>query len=353
MDIPIYVQYVYVYYVVFAPLSVQAWSLGTAFSGMEATTFALRQLDEDCSYRHCFAIDINKHCRNFIRQNCTVEETYEDIADVKVSDLAAVDIYVAGFPCQPWSMAGQRKGEEDEHGRGTMFSYCETYIESKRPGAFVLENVSSLATTKKFKPYFDKMMTSLRGIGDGAYSVHYAIMNTRDHGVPQNRKRLFVVGIKISEKAPAAGPFKFPKKLKVSLSLRECLDMGVRGPDDWMDSLSATGTRNVTKALHAMVQRGASLRNDVIMVDICAGPSRPANWVKNVCPCITRARGGAGGYLILNLGRTTSAKELLRLQGLPENVARQNISDRQLGLMVGLSTYTYASEQNNNQLPPP
>ena len=210
----------------------------------------------------------------------------------------------------------------------------------------MLENVSSLATMKKFKPYFDKMMTTLRGIGDGAYSVRYAIMNTRDHRVPQNRKRLFVVGIKISEKAPATGPFKFPKKLKVSLSLRECLDMGVRGPGDWMDSLTATGTRNVTKAIAAMVQQGASLRKDVIMVDICAGPSRPY-WVKHARPCITRARGGAGGYLILSLGRSTSARELLWLQGLPENVARKNINDRQLGLMVSFTTYTYAREQNN------
>lgn len=101
-----------------------------------------------------------------------------------------VDILTAGFPCQPFSVAGYQKGFEDN--RGNMFFYILKYIElsNKKPKVLMLENVKNLLTHDDGKTF----ETMVRMLNDFGYHVKYKVMNTSDYTyIPQNRERLFIV----------------------------------------------------------------------------------------------------------------------------------------------------------------
>jgi DNA (cytosine-5)-methyltransferase 1 len=126
-------------------------SLGTAFAGMETVTFSLKQLGLAGKFDHRFSIENEPSCIRFIRKNCKVKAMYKDITKVRSSQLETSDVYVAGFPCQPFSLAGLRQGRHDAKGRGSMFRYCKQYISNHKPRTFILENVASLKTASKFR----------------------------------------------------------------------------------------------------------------------------------------------------------------------------------------------------------
>ena len=110
--------------------------------------------------------------------------------DVKlIDDVEPFDLLLGGFPCQPFSYAGKRKGFGDT--RGTLFFEIERLLEKYRPKAFMLENVRGLYTHdggRTFKTIMDK----LHGLGYGTYDL---LQNSSNFGVPQNRVRLYIVGI--------------------------------------------------------------------------------------------------------------------------------------------------------------
>jgi DNA (cytosine-5)-methyltransferase 1 len=119
------------------------------------------------------------------------------------------DVLVAGFPCQAFSIAGQRKGFEDT--RGTMFFHVAEALKIYRPSAFLLENVKGLVSHRGGKT-LKRILEILRD------ELHYhvpdhQILNAKNFGVPQNRERIFIVGFKT---AAAAKRFKYPEPLPES-----------------------------------------------------------------------------------------------------------------------------------------
>lgn len=111
-----------------------------------------------------------------------------DITQIKSEDIPDFDILLAGFPCQPFSQAGLRKGFADT--RGTLFFEIERIIEAKRPKAFLLENVKQLKGHDKGRT-LDTIKKHLEELN---YSVSTSVLRAADFGVPQNRERLFIVG---------------------------------------------------------------------------------------------------------------------------------------------------------------
>ena len=105
--------------------------------------------------------------------------------------MANVDLYMSGFPCQPFSLAGYQQGFKDEKGRGTIVNYVLEYIEKKRPNIFILENVKGFTVLDGGK-YVKQVVQTLKEIKDNgstsAYIVHHKVINTNDHGVPQHRE---------------------------------------------------------------------------------------------------------------------------------------------------------------------
>ncbi len=124
----------------------------------------------------------------------------DDIRNIDASNIPDFDILLAGFPCQPFSNAGNRKGVNDDNGRGTLFEECERIIRAKidsnkRPQAFLFENVRGILSSKMpdgettVPQEIQKRMESLD------YSVSMKLVCSSDYGVPQQRYRVLIIGV--------------------------------------------------------------------------------------------------------------------------------------------------------------
>lgn len=155
-----------------------------------------------------------------------------DILTVDENEIPHGDILTAGFPCQPFSNAGNRKGVHDS--RGMLYKECLRIIEKKMPKVIVFENVKGLLSTK----YIDgrnlaevivEDLSVMNGVG---YNVVHQLINASNYGVPQNRQRVLFVGVR----KDLGVTFKFPdKQSRDNLSLRYVLDSveGLENNVDW------------------------------------------------------------------------------------------------------------------------
>lgn len=110
--------------------------------------------------------------------------------DPNSSILPDFDLFTGGFPCQPFSTVGKRQGVLDERGRGTLFGDIVRICEVKKPKYILLENVKGLLTGK-MKNTFHVILDELHRIG---YDTRYAVLNSKDYGIPQTRERLWIFG---------------------------------------------------------------------------------------------------------------------------------------------------------------
>lgn len=108
----------------------------------------------------------------------------------KIDEVKPFDFLLGGFPCQPFSYAGKQRGFGDT--RGTLFFDIERLLKKYQPDGFLLENVKGLTTHDKGKT-FRTIIEHLEALG---YGVEYRIINASSHGVPQNRTRVYIVGLK-------------------------------------------------------------------------------------------------------------------------------------------------------------
>ena len=116
-------------------------------------------------------------------------KNWGDITKINPEDLPDFDMFTGGFPCQPFSTVGMQQGENDRYGRGTLLYDIIRICAHKKPRYILLENVKGLAT-KRFKNTFDTLKNALKELGYG--DLKYAILNTKDYGIPQNRERLWM-----------------------------------------------------------------------------------------------------------------------------------------------------------------
>lgn len=126
---------------------------------------------------------------NHSDQNGQPIKNWGDITLINPEDLPDFDLFTGGFPCQPFSTVGMQEGELDKYGRGTLVYDIIRICAHKKPRYILLENVKGLAT-KRFASTFNALKTALKDIGYG--DLHYAILNTKDYGIPQNRERLWM-----------------------------------------------------------------------------------------------------------------------------------------------------------------
>ncbi|MCA1054311.1 DNA cytosine methyltransferase [Rossellomorea aquimaris] len=129
----------------------------------------------------------------FNMKNSTVIEG--DIKKIDVDEIPDCDVLAAGFPCQPFSSAGSRKGVTDE--RGTLFEEAIRVIEAKKPLVVIFENVRGILSTKNLDGslLLDSIVKTLDDIEPG-YVVNYKLIRSSDYGVPQQRYRVIFVGIR-------------------------------------------------------------------------------------------------------------------------------------------------------------
>ena len=154
------------------------------FSGIGAFEKALTRLN--ISYQLIGYSEIDKYASTAYSAIHNVNENLNlgDITKIDEAKLPDFDMMVFGFPCQPFSIAGERKGFEDE--RGNMFFEAYRILKQKLPKVFIFENVQGLLTHDKGRT----IEIILSKLGELPYEITMDLLNSKDFGVPQNRIRL-------------------------------------------------------------------------------------------------------------------------------------------------------------------
>ena len=153
--------------------------------------------------------------------NSKIKVDCRDIRDVvkQIDNIPDFDVLLAGFPCQAFSIAGYRKGFEDEKGRGTLFFELIKIIRVKKPAIVFLENVKNLVSHNNG----DTFSTIIQMLENEGYrNPKFKVMNAMEYGnIPQNRERIYIVAFKderIAEK------FSFPEKISLGNKLSDIID---------------------------------------------------------------------------------------------------------------------------------
>lgn len=178
------------------------------FSGIGGFHYALSEIGGAC----VMASDICPHANTTYKLNYGITPL-GDIRDIDSKKIPPFDVLCAGFPCQSFSNVGQKKGLRDH--RGALIYEVFRILKDKHPRAFILENVKGLLTHNKGKT-FSYILEQLTACG---YNVKYKIMQATDYGLPQIRKRLFMVGIR----KDLSVDFTFPPPLKLTKTLSDIM----------------------------------------------------------------------------------------------------------------------------------
>lgn len=187
--------------------------LVSLFSGCGGMDLGFKQ----AGYDIVFANDIDNDAVATYRDNIG-EIVQKDIREIHEDEIPECDILTGGFPCQPFSSAGNRKGVADE--RGTLFHECIRIIRKRQPKIVLFENVRGILSIKNMDG--SKLIDEIERIMDeSGYNVNYKLLKASDYGVPQNRYRVIIVGIR----KDLNKRFVFPKPLKSEdLTLGSVLD---------------------------------------------------------------------------------------------------------------------------------
>lgn len=179
------------------------------FAGIGGFRFALESVGAKC----VFSSEIDKFAQKTYEANHG-EIPSGDITKINSEDIPAHDILCGGFPCQPFSISGKQKGFEDS--RGTMFFEIARIIKHHMPRVLFLENVANLAKHSDGET-IGQMKDMLHELG---YTVFYQTLNASDYGVPQSRKRLYIIGFRNDLEVKE---FQFPLPTNEDVALEDIL----------------------------------------------------------------------------------------------------------------------------------
>ena len=160
-------------------------------------------------------------------KNFNIKVDCRDIREVEVSEIPDFQVMLAGFPCQAFSIAGYRKGFNDEKGRGTLFFELLRIFKKKKPEIIFLENVKNLVGHDNGNT-FRVILSELQNEG---YSVKFSVLNAMEYGnIPQNRERIYIVAFKNKE---FYRNFDFPLPIKLEKKLSDVIDFETKVEDKY------------------------------------------------------------------------------------------------------------------------
>ncbi|MBU0580945.1 MAG: DNA cytosine methyltransferase [Candidatus Margulisbacteria bacterium] len=160
-----------------------------------------------------FANDNWKGCWETFEKNHNHQICKKSITQIRPEEIPEVVGFVGGPPCQSWSLAGAMKGINDSRGK-LFYNYVEL-IKVKQPLFFLAENVAGILSGKHF-PEFKKIIQAFKEIG---YNVSYKLLNAKDYGVPQDRKRVIIIGYHNK----LGGKFVFPEPTNSKVFLKDAI----------------------------------------------------------------------------------------------------------------------------------
>lgn len=223
------------------------------------------------------------------------EKPFGDITTIDPHDIPDFDVLLGGFPCQPFSIIGDKEGFNHET-QGTLFFNIENILLVKRPKAFLLENVRNLTAHDKGRT-FQVILAHLRNAG---YDVHYKVMNALDYGVPQKRERIIIVGFR--QPVPE---FEFPRPIRRRKTVLDIIDPNAENDPSLFvkPQIRASRLKRISDPNYP---------RPYISHENVAGAITPHNF-----SCALRA-GASANYILINDERRPSCREMLRIQGFPD-----------------------------------
>lgn len=337
--------------------------VGSLFTGIGAFEQALKKIK--IKQDVVFASDIDKFAKESYFKNYKIKEAnwFDDVGKIDGRQYNnKIDLLVGGPPCQSFSMIGKRKGLSDHRGNLTL-NFIKL-VNEIQPKVFIFENVKSLLSInggedwKKVHKLFNKTK----------YHIYFDILNAKDYGLPQNRKRLFVVGFKKPTN------FAFPKPIDLEITMQDLLETQVKNkyvlPKKGMNFV--TQEKNLKKQYTqlngkiALCQKSnqqfnwhgdfivqgedyikkyylsKKVKNFVLQSGSKNFYSKPEIDLKIARPLVSTMhkmhRSGVDNYISVNKNiiRKLTPRECLRLMGFPDNF-KQVVSDTQLYRQAGNS----------------
>ena len=270
-------------------------------------------------------------CKTY-EENFPIRCDCRDIKNVSSSDVPPVDVILAGFPCQAFSVAGYRQGFNDEKGRGILFFELLRIIKSLKPRVIFLENVKNLVGHDNGNT-FRVILDSLKESG---YYVKYQVLNAKDYGnVPQNRERIYIVAFR--NKAHFQ-KFEFPQPVQLKTKLADLIDFDKKMDDKLYYKKDNCFFYNQLK--NVMTRKDTVYQWRRIYV---------RENKSDVCPTLT-ANMGMGGHnvplILTDSGiRKLTPHECFNLQGFPKTFKLPAIANTHLYKQAGNSVVVSVIER--------
>lgn len=269
--------------------------VGSDFSGVGAFDQALIRLGID--YETEFACDMDKYARTTYIHNYGEPKYYpENVYDREIPS-ESLDIYMTSPPCQAFSLAGKRLGKDDK--RGILFFNSHEFIAKNKPRYFIFENVKGLLSDdggKTFQEWVNLLGgKSVNGLpilfayeDSVPYHIYWKVLNAKEHGVPQNRERVFIVGIRDDQD----NNFRFPVEEHLTKRLKDVLENEV--DNKYFIKEMVLKKFDLKKIENSVVQLNASLES---------GGKQPYQQNRiydadGVCPALNAGQVTWGGNII-------------------------------------------------------
>jgi len=287
------------------------------FSGIGGIKIAFSNAGFEC----VFSNDFDKNAKITYDFNFSDKMLLGDIQKISTAEIPSFDILCGGFPCQPFSIAGYRKGFDDEEGRGNLFFDIIRILKAKKPQAIFLENVKNLKTHDKGNT-LSVIYNKLEKLG---YKVTDKVLNTMEYGnIPQNRERIYIVGFL---NQGVFNKFEFPNKTPLTKTILNCLEKNEVEDKYYYNN----------KPIYEKI------KDDIIKKDTVYQWRRKyvRENKKGVCPTLT-ANMGTGGHnvpIVLDSKgiRKLTPRECANFQGFPKNYKLPNIANSHLYKQIGNS----------------
>lgn len=301
-------------------VSTQSYEVASFFGGVGGIDLGFEQTKK---FSTVYINEFDKNAQETISANFPdVRLDRRDIHEVKAEEVPSTDLIVGGFPCQAFSIAGYRKGFEDE--RGDLFFELLRIIKFHKPRAIFIENVKNMVTHdhgNTFKVIREAL--TLNG-----YYIKWKVMNSKNYGdIPQNRERIYIVGF-LSRNA--FDKFKFPEEIELKKTLKDVIDFDTLEEEKYY------------------YRKGVQPFYDKLAEDVLSQES-VYQWRRQyvrenkngVVPTLT-ANMGTGGHnvpiiLTKNGIRKLTPRETFNVQGFPKDFKLPNISNGQLYKQAGNS----------------
>lgn len=197
-----------------SPSRKKVYSAVSLFAGVGGIELGFKETGK---FRIVYANEFDKNaCKTYAENNPETRLDSRDIHEVKTTEIPNSDLIMAGFPCQAFSIAGYRKGFEDE--RGDLFFEMLRIINAKKPRVVFIENVKNLVT----HDHGNTFKVIREALVENGYYIKWKVLNAKDYGnIPQNRERIYVVGFKNEYDYKN---FDFPRPIELTRTIHDIID---------------------------------------------------------------------------------------------------------------------------------